>query len=54
MEQEIEARFKETSACKDCEWLEDCRKNQKPRRTSCWILRVREYWRPQLGDEKRK
>lgn len=50
----IEGReaFRENEACRGCEHLEDCRRERKPRRTSCAIRMFRKYWEPQLGERR--
>lgn len=46
--------FQENEACAGCEWLEDCRREKQPRRTSCAIRMFRKYWAKELGDGQRE
>lgn len=44
--------FRENEACAGCEWLEQCREEKKPRRTSCAIRMFRKYWQQELGENR--
>lgn len=51
-ENESAARFEENGACRSCEFLEDCRAENKPLRVSCWIRFCRDrYWQPMLKEK---
>lgn len=50
-ETESAVRFEENGACLTCEFLEDCRAENKPR-VSCWIRFCRDrYWKPMLKEK---
>lgn len=47
--------FEETAACRECDFLEECRKEKQPQRVSCWIRFCRDrYWKPMLETEEQK
>lgn len=54
MKDDTRELFQENEACAGCEWLQQCREEKKPRRTSCAIRMFRKYWAQELGEEKTK